>query len=61
MRRVVGTTIALLTLAFSSALGQAFPPDAGFVPGTQGSRNIRLLGHLPLGGEFSSSDIDIEQ
>jgi hypothetical protein len=53
--------MAGLVVVTTSASGQGFPPDPAFVPGNQGSRNIRVLGHLPLGGEFSSSDLEIEQ
>jgi hypothetical protein len=30
-------------------------------PGEEGSRNLRLLSHIPLGGQFLTGDIEIEQ
>jgi len=30
-------------------------------PGTQGSRNVRVLSHLPLGRIFTVSDVEVEQ
>src|SRR3977135_3171925 len=32
-----------------------------FAPGEQGSRNIKVLAHIPLGGPASVGDIEIEQ
>jgi len=42
----------------SLPLSKGTPPPA---PGKQGSANVRVLAHLPLGGYFRVSDIDIEQ
>ena len=37
------------------------PLAAQHPPGKQGSANVRVLAHLPLGGNFSTTDIEIEQ
>src|SRR5258705_1926392 len=39
----------------------AAPLAAQFPPGLQGSSNLKVLTHIPLGGPFSASDLDIEQ
>src|SRR5882672_7056722 len=59
--KIAGAAIAITLLGAGPALGQAFPPDANFVPGTQGSRNIKVVSHIPLGRMFTMTDIDIEQ
>src|SRR5436853_4719950 len=57
-----GGLIGLLAAALPAvALAQAFPPDPNFIPGTQGSSNVHVLGHIPLGRSFSGSDMEIEQ
>src|SRR5262245_55737891 len=58
-------TLALSSLAvvLTSAVlnAQAFPPSPDFVPGNQGSRNVHIVSHLPMGRGFSTSDIEVEQ
>src|SRR6267143_629111 len=61
IRRIAGAVIAVLAFAAGRAGAQAFPPDANFVPGTQGSRNIKVVSHIPLGRMFTMTDVDIEQ
>src|SRR5689334_13655435 len=51
----------LCAVATSPVRAQAFAGDPGFVPGTQGSSNVHVLGHVPLGRSFSGSDIEMEQ
>ena len=54
--------VVISGLAFTGgARGQAFPPDDKFIPGTQGSSNIHVLSHIPLGRAFSGTDLEIEQ
>ena len=54
-----------LTQLFASPLAAQLPlrPGAGgdFIPGTQGSTNMQLLAHLPLGNVFTVADIEVEQ
>lgn len=35
--------------------------SAQHLPGKQGSPNMRVMAHIPLGGDFSTPDIEIEQ
>ncbi len=35
--------------------------EAQYPPGQQGSRNVRILSHIPLGRTFTVADIEIEQ
>ena len=60
MRRMLSTLAVAIVLP-GSAWAQAFPPDPAFRPGEQGSRNIEVMGHVPLGRAFSGSDIEMEQ
>ena len=46
--------VAGLTLAIVGSAG------AQRAPGEQGSSNFQVLGHIPLGRSFSSSDLEIE-
>ncbi len=39
----------------------AAPIYSQYPPGQQGSSNVHVLAHLPLGGELSAADIDMEQ
>jgi hypothetical protein len=59
-----------LSLAFIAALlaapglygqEQNFPPDPGYVPGSEGSRNIKVMSHIPLGRMFTMTDVEVEQ
>src|SRR5687768_8270115 len=55
MKRIAaGATVVLLAAGISSANGQ-------YAPGKQGSDDVRVVGHLPLGGELSATDVDLEQ
>jgi hypothetical protein len=51
----------VLVVAASALNAQAYHPDPA--PGEQGSRNIHIVGHLPLNvsGPFNTSDIELEQ
>src|ERR1051326_6501355 len=53
------TLAALLAPAVAGA--QAFPPDAGYVPGSEGSSNIKVVSHIPLGRMFTMTDVEVEQ
>ena len=53
--------VAAATLASTAASAQPFPPDGAFVPGTQGSRNMKVMSHIPLGRIFTVTDVDVEQ
>jgi hypothetical protein len=44
----------LLAGGVSAASGQ-------YAPGKQGSQNVRVLAHVPHGGEFHATDVEIEQ
>src|SRR4030095_3342171 len=46
---IVGSLLATGTLA------------AQFPPGQQGSSNMRVMAHIPLGGNSTTSDIEMEQ
>jgi hypothetical protein len=48
----------LMVLALLVPIG---PLTAQHPPGRQGSSNVRVMAHLPLGGNFSTTDIEIEQ
>src|ERR1051326_1210140 len=50
---------ALLVATVSPARAQSFNP--GDRPGTQGSSNVHLVSHIPLGRLFTVGNIDIEQ
>src|SRR6266480_1701040 len=52
--RVAGFVTVALLCARSSVLGQ-------FPPGHQGSSNVHLLAHIPLGANKTTSDIELEQ
>ncbi len=52
--RIAGATLAL------SLLGP-LPAPAQFAPGHQGSPNLHVVAHIPLGGRNSISDIEMEQ
>src|SRR5262245_37095956 len=57
---LVVTLFAVPMVVFAQN-GQNFPPGPGFVPGQQGSSNVKVVSHLPLGRAFSPNDIEIEQ
>ncbi len=55
---------ALGLLVFASAVSTAdaqFHPGGDLGPGEQGSRNIKIMSHIPLGGPFNANDLEIEQ
>ena len=60
MSRPLVLTLALFAFA-TSLPAQAYRPDP--LPGEQGSRNVRVVSHLPLNvaGPFNTSDIEMEQ
>src|SRR5687767_5198725 len=55
--------IALLiaTAAASAPARAQHAPGAMSPPGAQGSRNLRVMSHIPLGRVFTVGDIEIEQ
>ena len=58
----ITTLAAQLALAAAPpAFAQAFPPDPSFVAGTQGSSNIHIVSHIPLGRMFTMTDVEVEQ
>ena len=48
---LIGLTLALAPL----------PLAAQYPPGQQGSSNIQIVSHLPIGGGFKATDLEIEQ
>src|SRR5207247_1911927 len=56
-----GLVLLLVAAAAPPLPAQVANPGPGFVPGTQGSTNVHVLGHVPLGRSFSGSDIEMEQ
>src|ERR1044072_4500418 len=56
---------ALLVSVPLTAVGQDNPSSGRwtqkFQPGQQGSRNIKLMSHIPLGGRLTVGDIEAEQ
>jgi hypothetical protein len=56
MRLVAPPLLGILLL---SAL--PVPSAAQYPPGQQGSSNIRILSHVPIGGGFKATDLEIEQ
>lgn len=54
------TLLVLPTLGLAQG-GDVFPPGHGFIPGAQGSANMKVISHLPLGRAFSPNDVEIEQ
>jgi len=55
-------TLTLLVLvAFSAAQVSAQDQDTPWTPLERGSDNIEVVSHLPLGGAFSVTDMDMEQ
>src|SRR6185503_459965 len=61
MRPKIFAIAVTLTMSAAPLFAQAFPPDGNFVPGTQGSRNIKLMSHIPLGRIFTVTDVEVEQ
>ena len=61
MRRTALLTIALGLAPVAGALAQASSHADLYQPGEQGSRNIKVLAHLPLGRAFTVPDLEIEQ
>src|SRR5258705_285618 len=58
---LLGLPVLFLLARYDTGQAQAFAGDPGFVPGTQGSSNVHVLGDVPLGRSFSGSDIEMEQ
>jgi hypothetical protein len=48
-------------LTLLAILAPTLPLAAQHPPGKQGSSNVRVMAHIPLGGNFSTTDIEIEQ
>ncbi len=55
MKSTLVSVLAVLVSAAPAAHAQ------DHAPGEQGSRNVHVLGHIPLGRSFSGSDIEMEQ
>ena len=59
-------TLVATLLPLAAATAQQEPQTSGrwsvkFQPGEQGSRNVHLLSHVPLGGSLTVGDIEAEQ
>src|SRR6185503_19514688 len=70
MNRIfVGAAMALSASAGSLSAQARIPtppaspayPNPKFAPGEQGSRNIKVMSHIPLGAANTVGDIEIEQ
>src|SRR5689334_19543862 len=57
--RVLATALMLVGAAAGPLLAQRGDDKAA--PGNQGSSNIKLMSHIPMGGPFYSNDVEIEQ
>src|SRR5262245_6574757 len=57
----VRNTVSLLQVTVPLVLTTALPAAAQHPPGQQSSSNIHVMAHIPLGGDFSTPDIEIEQ
>ena len=53
----LASSLSILWLLVAPAQAQ----NAGFKPGEQGSRNIHVVAHVPLGRMFTVSDMEMEQ
>src|SRR5262245_17912321 len=53
IRRLIAITVALT--------GTVSPLEGQHPPGQQGSANVHIVSHLPLGRRFTTADIEIEQ
>ena len=53
MRKILWTTMGLLICGASA--------HAQFPPGKQGSSNLRIVAHVPLGANATTSDVELEQ
>src|ERR1043166_4943273 len=60
MKTWLGITAAVLVLP-AGAGAQQSASNGKFAPGEQGSRNIHVLSHVPLGRLFTVGDIEGEQ
>jgi hypothetical protein len=56
---MIRTVVAGGILAVTVSLVEAQQPPR--VPGEDGSRNVQVLSHIPLGGRFLTGDIEVEQ
>ena len=52
--------VILFCLALSVTLSRPAAAQL-FTPGNQGSANMKVMSHVPLGGPFKANSIDIEQ
>jgi hypothetical protein len=52
----VSLTLVIALLAFGSSASAQL-----FTPGAQGSSNVKVMSHIPLGGPFKANSIDVEQ
>ena len=50
-----------LCLALAAGFSLMSAAAAQFPPGEQGSRNVHILSHVPLGRKFTVADIELEQ
>jgi hypothetical protein len=57
----IGALGALALLSVRGSAAEAQQPQAKFPAGENFSRNMKLVGHLPLAGEIHTSDIEVEQ
>jgi len=55
------TLFAILSLALSSTGALAQKGNEQPAPGMAGSRNMKLMSHIALGGPFYANDIKVEQ
>src|SRR5215510_4734761 len=55
--------LGLLAVLTSPAIAQqsADPGFPKFQAGQQGSRNMHIVAHIPMGGRLANSDVEIEQ
>ena len=62
---IAGAVLVLSTaggaFAQQRGAGNNSPVVPRFAPGEQGSRNVRLMSHVPLGRMFTVGDIEVEQ
>ncbi len=53
--------MVLVLSGVSMAAAQAFHPGSSLGPGQQGSTNMKIISHIPMGGPFHANDLEIEQ
>src|SRR5438045_8746862 len=59
--KLLGPLSLVLLVAASSAFAQSHAPGAMSPPGGQGSANVHVMAHVPLGRVFTIGDIEGEQ